>query len=81
MQHERVAQYNTEMQHDATPHMQVSVRRGMMRVALCNTGNMFGNVLYTGTLEMQHIYVSPLPTWAERVALEIQHHATTNPAT
>ena len=81
MQQERVARYNTEMQHDATPHISMPVRRGTMCVALCNTGNMFGNVLYTGTLEMQHIYVIPLPTRVERVALEIQHHATTDPAT
>ena len=81
MQHERVARYNTEMQHDATPHMQAPVRHGTMRVALCNTGNAFGNVLYAGTLEMQHIYVNPSPTRAERVVLVIQHHATTSPAT
>ena len=47
----------------------------------CNTGNGRGNVLYTETLEMQHIYVNPLPARVERVALEIQHRATTSPAT
>ena len=80
MQQERVPLLYTEMQHDATPHIEVPIRRGADVLYIYNTGNVFGNVLYTGQLEMQHIYASPLLARIERVALEIQHRTTTSPA-